>query len=116
MIYRYIQKQIEEQITHFPIILLTGPQQTGKSTCLYHHFAGDRYAYVSLDDSLELALVKSDPRSFLQLHPYPLIIDEVQKAPMLFPEIEAIVNCSRLERGNRESNGMFFPLQKIHPQ
>lgn len=108
MIYRYIQKQIEEQITHFPIILLTGPRQTGKSTCLYHHFAGDRYAYVSLDDSLELALAKSDPRSFLQLHPFPLIIDEVQKAPMLFPEIEAIVNCSRPERGNRESNGMFI--------
>ena len=53
MIYRYIQKQIEEQITHYPIVLLTGPGQTDKSTCLQYHFAGDRYAYVSLDDSLD---------------------------------------------------------------
>ena len=58
MIYRYIQKQIEEQITHYPIVLLTGPGQTGKSTCLQYHFAGDRYAYVSLDDSLEKEMFK----------------------------------------------------------
>lgn len=38
----------------------------------------------------------------------PLIIDEAQRVPELFPEIEAIVNRSRLERGNKESNGMYI--------
>ncbi|MSS00941.1 AAA family ATPase [Erysipelotrichaceae bacterium LKV-178-WT-2G] len=61
-----------------------------------------------MDDSLDLALAKNDPKSFLEIHSYPLIIDEAQRVPELFPEIEAIVNRSRLERGNKESNGMYI--------
>ena len=52
--------------------------------------------------------MKNDPKSFLEIHSYPLIIDEAQRVPELFPEIEAIVNRSRLERGNKESNGMYI--------
>ena len=108
MIKRGIEKVIEDAIKHYPITLLSGPRQTGKSTLLYKSFISRGYSYVSLDDSLELSLAISDPITFLSIHNYPLIIDEVQKAPSLFIELEKIVNESRLKRGNKESNGMYI--------
>ncbi len=108
MIERNIQNVIDDTTKHYPITLVTGPRQIGKSTLLYNAFVSKGYSYVSLDDSLELSLAISDPITFLSLHPYPLIIDEVQKAPTLFPELEKIVNESRLKKGNKESNGMFI--------
>ena len=108
MIKRNIESVLSDAIKHFPIILLTGPRQIGKSTTLYHSFLNKGYSYISLDDSLDLMTAKSDPRSFLEMHPYPLIIDEAQKAPELFFEIERIVNKARLEKGNIESNGMYI--------
>lgn len=108
MIKRFIQSSIEEAIMHFPVVLLTGPRQIGKSTILYNSFLAKGFNYVSLDDSLELMMAKSDPKSFLSVHKVPLIIDEAQKAPELFKEIEHIVNKSRLENGNLKSNGMYI--------
>lgn len=108
MINRHIEKVIEDAITHFPVVLLTGPRQIGKSTILYTSFLRKGYSYVSFDDQLELATAKNDPKSFLEMHPSPLIIDEAQKAPELFIEIERIVNKSRLENGNLKSNGMYI--------
>lgn len=108
MIKRFIQSSIEEAIMHFPVVLLTGPRQIGKSTILYNSFLAKGFGYVSLDDSLELMMAKSDPKSFLDVHKIPLIIDEAQKAPELFKEIEHIVNKSRLENGNLKSNGMYI--------
>lgn len=107
MIERTILKALMESCRHFPIVLLTGPRQTGKSTLLYQRLT-DRFSYISLDDRLELSTARNDPRSFLALHPAPLIIDEAQKAPELFPELERIVNASRLMRGSLESNGMYI--------
>lgn len=107
MIYRNIVSAIKEAISHYPITLLTGPRQVGKSTLLYHSLQEEGYDYISLDDSLTLALAKRDPRTFLQMHKAPLIIDEVQKAPQLFPELERIVNESRLKKGNALSNGLY---------
>ena len=107
MIKRVIVNEIKDAIKHYPIVLLTGPRQIGKSTLLYNWIMGSVYNYVSLDDKLELSMAKSDPKTFLSVHKSPLIIDEAQKAPELFLEIEEIVNKSRLEKGNKESNGMF---------
>lgn len=108
MIKRNIESVIEETTKHYPITLLTGPRQVGKSTLLYNVFLEKGYSYVSLDDSLELASAITDPKTFLEMHPAPIIIDEVQKAPGLFPELERIVNKSRLEKGNKESNGLYI--------
>ncbi len=108
MIKRFLSDSLEEIIKHFPIVLLTGPRQIGKSTLLYNKFYNNGFSYVTLDDQLELLTAKSDPKSFLEMHKTPLIIDEAQKAPELFPYIEAIVNKSRLERGNKETNGMYI--------
>ncbi len=108
MIKRNIESVIEETTKHYPITLLTGPRQVGKSTLLYNVFLEKGYSYVSLDDSLELASAITDPKTFLEMHPAPIIIDEVQKAPRLFPELERIVNKYRLEKGNKESNGLYI--------
>lgn len=108
MINRFITKRIKEEIKHFPVLLISGPRQIGKSTLLYNELINEGYAYVTLDNTFDLAVAKNDPKTFLQLHPYPLIIDEAQYAPELFMEIESIVNKSRLERGNKESNGMYI--------
>lgn len=108
MIKRNIQSVIEDTTQHYPITLLTGPRQVGKSTLLYNAFLEKGYSYVSLDDSLKLSIAITDPKTFLEMHPAPIIIDEVQKAPGLFPELEKIVNKSRLEKGNKESNGLYI--------
>ena len=108
MINRRIVDTIKDAIKHYPVVLLTGPRQIGKSTLLYNWIKENTYSYVSLDDKLELAMAKSDPKTFLSIHSAPLIIDEAQKASELFPVIEMIVNESRLSIGNKESNGMYI--------
>ena len=95
-------------IKHYQITLLTGPRSIGKYTLLYNAFINKGYFYVSLDDSLELSAAITDPKTFLEIHPTLLIIDEVQKAPELFPELEKIVNESRLKNGNKKSNGLYI--------
>lgn len=98
MIKRHIKLLIEEALKNFPIILLTGPNQIGKTTLLLSEFANSGFNYVSLDDPFELLMALSDPRTFLSIHKAPLIIDEAQKAGVLFIELERIVNESRLKK------------------
>lgn len=108
MLTRHIEDTINNTLKDYPITLVTGPRQIGKSTLLYNKFIAKGYTYISLDDSLELAMAKSDPRTFLEIHSHPLIIDEAQKSPGLFVELERIVNESRLKNGNNQTNGMFI--------
>lgn len=108
MIKRNIEFVIEDTIKHYPITLLTGPRAIGKYTLLHNAFINKGYFYVSLDDLLELSAAIIDPKTFLEMHPTPLIIDEAQKAPELFPELEKIVNESRLKNGNKKSNGLYI--------
>lgn len=108
MIDRSILRIIEQARQHFPCVLVTGPRQVGKTTLLRRTYEGSGYRYVSLDDTLEKNLAKSDPRTFLSVHPWPVVIDEAQKAPELFPEIERIINDERSLKGNRLSSGMFI--------
>ncbi|MDO4289977.1 MAG: ATP-binding protein [Eggerthellaceae bacterium] len=83
----YIKRDLEQEFlscaAEFPIVLLTGMRQCGKSTMLEHLAEAGRNS-VTLDDFQERALAQSDPQLFLQLHEPPLIIDEVQYAPQLF--------------------------------
>lgn len=83
----YIKRDIEEKILalsrEYACILITGPRQVGKTTVLRQLMDEDR-AYVTLDDLEERSLAKRDPAMFLQLHPTPIMIDEVQYAPELF--------------------------------
>ncbi|OGS37380.1 MAG: ATPase [Elusimicrobia bacterium RIFOXYB2_FULL_49_7] len=88
---RYLSRQIEKTILqasgHYPILLLIGPRQCGKTTLL-RHLAGKNRPYITLDDLNALTLARNDPDLFLQQYPPPMIIDEIQYAPQLLPVIK----------------------------
>lgn len=105
MINRNILKEIENSVSSRPVTLITGARQVGKST-LALMFESKGFSYVSLDSSRERELARKDPEMFLSMHPWPLIIDEVQRAPQLFEAIEEIVNKEK--RNNINNYGMFI--------
>ena len=92
----YIRRSLESVVgcvtQEYPVVLLTGSRQVGKTTMLKKLMEGTERGYVSLDDLTERALAKNDPELFLQLHKPPLLIDEVQYAPELFPYIKILAD------------------------
>jgi len=66
---RRAEKPLKEAVKQFPVILITGPRQAGKSTLLRHCFPG--YQYVTFDDVLIRNLAETDPALFLQTYEPP---------------------------------------------
>ncbi len=93
----YIPRAIEATVRSvsktFPVLLLTGPRQVGKTTLL-KRIADDERRYVTLDDPDTRYLAKRDPALFLQRYAPPVIIDEIQYAPELLPYIKIHVDAS----------------------
>lgn len=83
----------------FPIVTLTGPRQSGKSTLLKS--ALPDYNYVSMEDPDSRLLAINDPRGFLKTYPDKTIIDEVQRVPDLFSYLQ-----THVDNENRE--GMYY--------
>ena len=78
----------------FPVILLTGPRQVGKTTLL-QHLAGKERRYATLDDPTFRELARNDPALLLQRYEPPVLIDEIQYAPQLLPLIKMAVDRKR---------------------
>lgn len=101
---RYITRMLERKIletsSHFPVILVTGPRQTGKTTLLSRIKDKSR-RYVSLDSMPARMLAREDPELFLQRYPPPVIVDEIQYAPELLSAIK--ISCD-----TRRENGMYW--------
>lgn len=113
----YIRRDIEKEFLayadEFPIVLLTGLRQCGKSTML-SHLAKDGRATVTLDDLQERALAQEDPQMFLQLHEPPLVIDEIQYAAQLFPYLKMYADSHPDAKGDYWLTGSQpFPLMKL---
>lgn len=89
---RNLEKVVSEVTKEYPIVLVTGPRQVGKTTMLQKLMEGTDRRYVSLDDLNERNLAKTDPELFIQLHKPPVLIDEVQYAPELFAYIKLHVD------------------------
>ena len=85
---RNLEKVVSQVTKEYPVVLVTGPRQVGKTTMLKKLMEGTDRGYVTLDDLNERALAKADPELFLQLHKPPVLIDEVQYAPELFSYIK----------------------------
>lgn len=91
----YVVRTLEAAILladrQFPVLVLTGARQVGKTTLL-RHLSGTERSYVTLDDPLVLHLARTDPALFMQRFPPPVLIDEIQYAPELLPYIKMAVD------------------------
>ncbi len=91
---RNIKADLGAALNDTPVVLLNGARQTGKST-LAQSFARGLFAtYVTLDDATRLAAARSDAQGFLAGLGERAVIDEVQKAPELFPAIKLSVDMA----------------------
>ncbi|MCE7981152.1 MAG: ATP-binding protein [Caldilinea sp. CFX5] len=94
----YIERTLEPFVnratTQFPVVLVTGARQVGKTTIL-RQLSGTGRTYVTLDDPLLMALAKGEPALFMQRFPPPVLIDEIQYAPELLPYIKMTVDEQR---------------------
>ena len=96
---RNLMPLLQDALRDSPVVLLNGARQTGKTTLVQALAEGRPKqlapTYLSLDDAGVLSAAKSDPAGFLSGFPGPLVIDEVQHAPELFPAIKATVDKRR---------------------
>ncbi|HPC85349.1 MAG TPA: ATP-binding protein [Smithellaceae bacterium] len=103
---RTLEKYFLQAAHQFPVSLVTGARQVGKTTFL-QHLTGNNRTYVTLDDPLVLNLAKNDPALFMQRFPAPLLIDEIQYAPELLPYI-------KMESDRNRKTGLFWLTGSQH--
>ena len=95
MIHRQISSKIASLSKQYPIVTVTGPRQSGKSTLLRAEFPD--YKYVSLEDPDMREFATSDPRGFLATYPDQTIIDEAERVPALFSYLQTHVDAANKE-------------------
>jgi predicted AAA+ superfamily ATPase len=90
MIPRTLAQRLKQAARQFPLVTVTGPRQSGKTTLVRHTFPD--YAYCSLELPDERAFALEDPRGFLKQFDGPVILDEAQRTPELFSYLQAVVD------------------------
>lgn len=98
---RTIEPVVKRLAAQFPVVLVTGARQVGKTTLLRMMAEANR-RFVSLDDPGLRSLAKNDPQLFLQSYPPPIVIDEIQYVPELLVHIKMMVDS------RRDENGLFW--------
>lgn len=105
----YIQRHLEDQVKEasgcYPVVMVCGQRQVGKSTMLYHIKETER-RYVTLDDGNARRLAEKDPALFFETYGYPLLIDEFQRIPSILLEMKKLVDQRTL--GGEKCNGMYW--------
>ena len=105
----YIKRNIEESILeankNYPVVMVCGQRQVGKSTMLNHIKESGR-RYVSFDDRSARRLAETDPKLFFETYGYNLLIDEFQKVPSILETIKDIVD--KLGYEGKKNNGLFW--------
>jgi len=106
----YIKRNIENSIRNsmktFPVVIVTGARQVGKTTLLRGMQKEKDFTYVTLDDPIERDLARSDPGLFIKKYQPPIVIDEIQYAPELLPYIKIAVDESMFSNA-KNVNGMY---------
>jgi len=90
MIRRTLQSHLERLARQYPVVTLTGPRQSGKTTLARMAFPG--YAYVSLETPAEREFATQDPIGFLARYTDGVILDEVQRAPEIPSYLQTLVD------------------------
>ena len=105
----YISRTMEQVVLktsrQYPVVMVCGQRQTGKSTML-SHLKEDNRVYVSFDKAETRALAKNDPALFFEIYGHKLLIDEFQREPSILLEIKNIVDNAAYNGEN--PNGMFW--------
>jgi uncharacterized protein len=95
---RHLEHRLQTELEQFPVVTITGPRQSGKTTLARTYLKG--YEYVSLENPDERRMAMEDPRGFLGRFAGRVIIDEAQHVPDLFSYIQGIVD-------EQKENGRF---------
>ena len=90
---RHREKQLQELLSFFPVVVLIGARQVGKSTMLKNMFPN--YDYVVFDSVLDIENARKEPDLFLQNHTLPIILDEIQYAQELLSSIKRLVDTKK---------------------
>lgn len=97
----WVNRQIEPHLLRLarqrPVIVVTGARQVGKSSLVARLFP--KHSSVTLDLPSEAEQAEKDPARFLERHPPPLVVDEVQYAPALFRHLKVRVDAARKRYG-----------------
>lgn len=102
---RHMEERIREASRFYPVVMVCGQRQVGKSTMLYHIKEENR-RYVTLDDGNARRLAANDPALFFETYGYPLLIDEFQRVPGILLELKKIIDERALE--GYDTNGMYW--------
>ena len=95
---RSLEPILQKAVREFPVVVLIGPRQAGKTTTLKHLYSRD-YPVISLEPPDVRVAATNDPRGFLDLYPPPVVFDEIQYAPDLLPYIKEQVDAHRDRSG-----------------
>ncbi len=105
----YIKRNMEKTVlkasTQYPVVMVCGQRQTGKSTMLRHISESDR-VYVSFDKVETRRLAENDPALFFETYGHKLLIDEFQRVPSILFAIKDIVDNAVYN--GEDANGMFW--------
>lgn len=111
---RTMEKTLEEYIGKYPVIMVTGPRQVGKTTLLNYlkNTSNEKINYVTLDDMIVRTQANEDPELFLRTHETPLVIDEFQYAPRLLSYIKITVDEAKQNEmfGDKKKTGTLYYL------
>lgn len=114
-IHRILEKVLEEYLNVFPVVGITGPRQSGKSTLIKHALL-NHYQYITFDDEEKILEFEDDPKRFLRQYGDEVIFDEVQKVPKIFNAIKLAIDEDRDKTGKFVLTGssQFSMLTKIN--
>ena len=102
---RNMEKTILKASNDYPVVMVCGQRQVGKSTML-NHIKEENRQYVSFDDRNAKRLAETDPILFFETYGYPILIDEFQKVPSILETIKDIID--KLGYEGKQNNGLFW--------
>lgn len=108
---RELAEVIREAVAYFPVITITGPRQSGKTTLICNLF--ENLPYFSLENLDVRDFALRDPIAFLNQHPDGMILDEVHNAPDLLSYIQGMVDENPRRRFILSGSSQFTMLRKV---
>ena len=93
IIHRNYDDKLKRLLSNYPIIFVLGPRQCGKTTFVRDQLPG--FEYLDLERPSDEAKVRTEPELFLESQSHPMILDEAQRAPEVFPILRSLVDRKR---------------------